>query len=142
MSLGEEIIEQLKAKLGELYKGEYWRKKNRLYVNIDSKGIVDASRLLIEKYGARLCAISVVDAGLRGLDIVYHFALDHLEKSLHVHLKPTLPHDNPEIDSITPYTPQANWTEREMTELAGIKFKGHPDPRHIFLPYEWPEQPK
>ncbi|MEM2884313.1 MAG: NADH-quinone oxidoreductase subunit C [Nitrososphaerales archaeon] len=141
MGLDEEIIEQLKAKLGALYKGEYWKRKKRLYVNIDSKGIVDATRLLIEKYGARLCAISVVE-GSMDLDLIYHFALDHLEKNLHIHLKPTVPRDNPEIDSITPYTLQANWTEREIMELVGIKFRNHPDPRHIFLPYEWPEEPK
>ena len=142
MSLGEQVVRDLKEKLGEAYQGEYWKQKNRLYVKLDKSSIVEATKLLMGKHDARLCAISTVDLGERGFDLVYHFALDHKERNLHVNLKPRVPRDFPEIESITPYTPQANWTEREMMELVGITFKNHPDPRHMFLSYDWPEQPK
>jgi len=47
-----------------------------------------------------------------------------------------LDHDNPEIDSITPLWEGANYHERETYDMMGIVFKGHPDPRRMFLPEE------
>jgi NADH-quinone oxidoreductase subunit C len=35
--------------------------------------------------------------------------------------------------------PAAEWIEREMWELLGIKFLGHPDLRHLLLSDDWPE---
>jgi len=32
-----------------------------------------------------------------------------------------------------------NWIEREMRELLGITFEGHPDPRRLLLPDNWPD---
>jgi NADH-quinone oxidoreductase subunit C len=54
-------------------------------------------------------------------------------------LKVPLPKENPEIESVTPIWKAANWHEREITELFGIKFLNHPDPRGILLPENWDE---
>jgi NADH-quinone oxidoreductase subunit C len=47
--------------------------------------------------------------------------------------------DNPEVDSITPLFPGAEWIEREMWEMLGIKFKGHPNLKRLLLSDDWPE---
>jgi NADH-quinone oxidoreductase subunit C len=41
------------------------------------------------------------------------------------------------IDSMVPIWPTADWHERETSEMFGITFKGHPDPRKLLLPEEW-----
>jgi NADH-quinone oxidoreductase subunit C len=46
-----------------------------------------------------------------------------------------------EAPSITPSVPGANWYERELFDLFGITFKGHPDLTRIMLPEDWQGYP-
>ena len=46
---------------------------------------------------------------------------------------------NPEIDSLAPLFEAANWVEREIHELLGINFRGHPDMRRLLLSDDWPQ---
>jgi len=41
------------------------------------------------------------------------------------------------IDSVVPIWPTANWHERETSEMFGITFLNHPDPRKLLLPDPW-----
>ncbi len=49
-------------------------------------------------------------------------------------LKAVLPAENPEIASLTPLYDGANWLEREIWDMMGIKFTGHPDLTRILTP--------
>jgi NADH-quinone oxidoreductase subunit C len=54
-----------------------------------------------------------------------------------VRLRVRLPGNDPVIESVVPVWPTANWHEREIFDLFGIRFEGHPDLRRIFLPDDW-----
>ena len=56
-------------------------------------------------------------------------------------LRVRLPGDSPVIDSVVPVWPTANWHEREIFDLFGIRFEGHPNLRRMLLPDDWEGYP-
>jgi NADH-quinone oxidoreductase subunit C len=65
----------------------------------------------------------------------YHL-LSHAFKE-HIRLRALVEEATPSIESITPVWPSANYYEREVFDLFGIRFEGHPNLRRILLPDEW-----
>ncbi len=58
-----------------------------------------------------------------------------------VRLRVRLPGDNPVTESVVPVWPTANWHEREIFDLFGIRFEGHPNLRRMLLPDDWEGHP-
>jgi NADH-quinone oxidoreductase subunit C len=72
-------------------------------------------------------------------EVVYHL-LCH-DRKTRLRLKCKVGGDNPEIDSVTPVWSSADWYEREIFDLFGIRFNGHPHLRRILLPEDWEGHP-
>lgn len=87
---------------------------------------------------AFLIDVTAVDyGGGRPLEVVYQmWSLTHKRQ---LRLKATLPLSALEIDSAVPLYNSANWLEREVYDLFGIHFRGHPDLRRIMMPENYAE---
>jgi NADH-quinone oxidoreductase subunit C len=69
----------------------------------------------------------------------YHI-LSHAYKE-HIRLRVLVEGEEPAVDSITPLWPAANFYEREVFDLFGIRFEGHPNLRRILMPDDWQGHP-
>lgn len=71
--------------------------------------------------------------------LVYHLlAFDSASK---LRLKVDLHGDHPTAPSITDIWPSANWYEREVYDLFGIRFDGHPNLQRLIMPHDWKGHP-
>lgn len=71
--------------------------------------------------------------------VIYH--LTSFDRNEDIRIKIPLTGDYPSIRSITDIWPSANWYEREVYDMFGITFTGHPDLRRILLPKSWKGYP-
>jgi NADH-quinone oxidoreductase subunit C len=72
-------------------------------------------------------------------ELSYH--LVSIPRRDRVRLQVRLTGQDPIVDSLVPVWPGANWLEREIFDLFGIRFTGHPDLRRILLPEDWEGYP-
>jgi NADH-quinone oxidoreductase subunit C len=56
-------------------------------------------------------------------------------------LRVLLPGESPAIDSVVPVWPTADWHEREIFDLFGVHFQGHPNLRRLLMPDNWEGYP-
>ena len=69
----------------------------------------------------------------------YHI-LSHLHKE-RIRLRVMLEEASPAVETITSVWPSANFYEREVFDLFGIRFEGHPNLRRIMMPDDWQGHP-
>ncbi len=72
-------------------------------------------------------------------EVVYH--LLSIPQKDRVRLKVRISGDDPSIESVTAVWPAANFFEREVFDLFGVRFQGHPYLRRILMPEDWEGYP-
>jgi NADH-quinone oxidoreductase subunit C len=72
-------------------------------------------------------------------EVVYHFY--SVAKNHRLRIKVRVSEQAPEVDSATSLWPSANWMEREVWDMYGIRFAGHPDLRRLLLYEEFEGHP-
>ena len=72
-------------------------------------------------------------------EVIYE--LYSINSKTHLRLKSRLSEDEPQIESVTDIWPTANWHEREVWDMMGIKFLNHPDLRRILMWEGYPYHP-
>jgi len=87
-----------------------------------------------------LTCLSGVDYPKRNvIQVVYHlYSYRHRHQFV---LKVDTPRDAPTVPSLCGVWNAAEWPEREVFDLLGVTFEGHPDLRRILMPEDWPGHP-
>ena len=110
--------------------------KNRIRVKVPATKIRDAVKTVLGSLGCdRLITISSADTG-EHIDLVYHFT------GLHgpvIGVAVELPREKPEIASVADLLPPAGLYERQIHDLLGVVFAGHPCLDRLILNEDWPE---
>jgi len=131
------IQDEIKEKLADKIIAWYEHTPKRIYVSIKPQDLKKVVSFLFNDLNLRFSTASGQDSPT-GIEILYHFSFDQTGEiiSLRVLIEDK---KKPEIDSLTPLFPGAEWIEREMWELLGINFIGHPNLKRLLLAEEWPE---
>lgn len=92
-------------------------------------------------YFDSLSCITGMDNGAETDELEVIYNLYSLPKDIHLMVKVILEKNYPVVDSLTGIWRTANWQEREVFDLFGIRFNQHPDLRRILLPADWVGHP-
>ena len=71
--------------------------------------------------------------------LIYQFLA--MRTNVLIRLRVPLDGNSPHVNTIESVYPNANWYEREIWDMFGIKFDGHSDPRRILMPADWVGHP-
>jgi NADH-quinone oxidoreductase subunit C len=138
----QEIHERLKAKFGEAV-GPLSEPKIDAFCVVKAEAIVEVCRFLKAEPGLEIDFLedeTAVDWPKKNvIEVVYH-----LLSYKHRHgivLKVEADRAAPSVPTVEGVWKTANWFEREIYDLFGVDFPGHPDLRRIMLPDDWVGHP-
>jgi NADH-quinone oxidoreductase subunit C len=115
----------LKLLLERFPQSEVFEKNpRRLYIKIPRADLTAVAKFLHIEQGMRLSICTGIDTR-EGFEILYHFSED--KSGVIYTIKVLAPKDEPKVESLGTWFPAALWIEREMHELLGIDFIGHPN---------------
>ncbi|MDD4182260.1 MAG: NADH-quinone oxidoreductase subunit C [Candidatus Omnitrophica bacterium] len=131
------IKDEVKNQLAPMLKN--WEIKNprRVYFEIDKSDLKEVARKLYKDFNMRLSTITGID-NEKNFELIFHFGMDKTGELFNVRVFIT-DKTNPEIDSLVDLFKASDWVEREIHELLGVNFKGHPNLKHLLLDDDWPK---
>ena len=111
--------------------------ESRILLLCEAENSFDVNKFLFEDLSLRFVIATGIDSD-DCFEILYHYTND---ETGHVVTVKAFIRDrqNPQIESIAPFLPGAEWIEREIHDLFGIKIKNHPNLRRLILNDDWPE---
>ncbi|MCD6399520.1 NADH-quinone oxidoreductase subunit C [candidate division WOR-3 bacterium] len=131
------MIEKLREKLGDLIKDTKVHNERRIYITVDKKDLKKAVKIVFKNMGARYVIVTGVD-NFNKFELLYHFSFDK-EGGIITSFRVFLDKEKAEIETLSDLIPGIAWIEREIWELLGINFAGHPNLTHLLLREDWPE---
>lgn len=158
--MDEAFVQRLKQRFGDKIRGQNLQNVDP-WIEIAPESLVEICRHLRDDPAIRfdylnsICVVDYCDIDPKRaakakwephLEVVYHFSsIRHKTSGV---LKITLPRwkdgqegQLPEVPSVCELWPTANWHEREVFDLSGIQFVGHPGLERILCPEDWVGHP-
>jgi NADH-quinone oxidoreductase subunit C len=135
----QSIINEIKAE----FKADLYEYAGDVAIILSAETIIQAATKLHEAHGFDLCSdITAVDYWPQEnprFHLVYR--LTATRQGFALSLRVPVPGVNPIMPTVENIWHSANWREREIFDLFGIKFAGHSDLRRILMPHDWQGHP-
>ncbi len=131
------LFDTIKEQLGCMIKDTKLHNEKRIYITVDKQDIKECADIIFHRLDGRYIIASAID-NCGSFEILYHFGFDRYGAV--VSLRVFLEREKPEISSLTDIIPGIVYIEREIWELFGISFTGHPGLKHFLLRDDWPEE--
>ena len=137
-----DIVRRLRDRFGEVV-GEFDDKAADPFVYVQPDAIENVCRYLKDDDALGFDALSNLSGvdypKLNAIQIVYHlYSYRHRHSMV---LKVNANRDDPTVRTLAHVWRAANWLEREVFDLLGVHFDGHPDLRRLLMPEDWPGHP-
>lgn len=132
-----EIVDALRQEFGDdiLNVDEYAGEQT---VYVTPSRIADVCRYLkAEESFEYLTDVGGVDRFTDEERFEVFYNLVSFQKRKRIRLKVRVEEDDPVVPTITSVYRSANWNEREVYDMMGIRFEGHPDPRRMYMPEDF-----
>jgi NADH:ubiquinone oxidoreductase subunit C len=137
LEVEKEIVDDFKKILGADFIDGQVQRKGRVYIKVKTDAYKKAIEHAVEKWNTyHLSTISGVDLG-ENIELLYHL-LDPKAK-ITITIRTEIPKSDPKIGTVSDILPSALVYEREVYDLLGVIFTGHPDLRRLVLPEDFPE---
>lgn len=139
----EELIQTAVKKITDQFGAAASEFRGETTLVVPADKIVEICRILRDEMGFdTLPVLTAVDYYPRQearFNVVY--VLYSSKERLYLNLRAPVNETPAEIDTVEGVFPGANWREREVWDLFGIRFKGHSDLRRIMMPPNWEGHP-
>lgn len=111
-----------------------------IWMKVEKDSFKDVIKHLVDIQYPHLAVVSGNDLG-KIIELIYHFTLyyDDPLGEITINISVELPKSNPTIETLCGIIPGALVTEREKQEMLGVKIKGIPDDRRLFVPEDFPK---
>lgn len=110
-----------------------------LGVSVARESLLDAARVARDHHGYRYYLLGTATERADAIEVLH--AVRHPASFDTLFLKVALPKDDLVLDSLVLVWSGADWHEREIYDLFGVRFHGHPDLRRILLPDDYEGHP-
>jgi NADH-quinone oxidoreductase subunit C len=129
--------------LKKTYSGQEKEYQGQVTVTLKSEDIVPALTRLRDDYAFDMLELETAVDYWPQISPRFHlvYQVCSLEHNVQILLRVPLDGNAPSISTIEGVYPNANWHERELWDMFGIKFEGHSDHRRILMPADWAGHP-
>lgn len=119
--------------------------RGEITVVVEREAIIEVATFCKETKGLEFSLL----ADLAGIDywpeeprFAINYVLHSLKHNHMIRLKTYAPGNDAKLPTMTVVWKGAEWPEREVWDMLGITFEGHPDMRRILMPYDWQGHPQ
>ena len=115
-------------------------KTSNIWMKVDNSAFKSVIKHICDLQFPHLAVTSGNDLG-KTIELIYHFTLNFggRMEEINLNISVELPKTKPEIETICDLIPGALITEREKQEMLGVKIKGIPVDKRLFLPDDFPK---